>query len=126
MVQDNTVIKIREFLVGDPNVLFAHLFGSAAAGRQRKGSDLDIGVLFKYPPRGLALLHFMSRLSELAGADVDLVVLNKASAFLRHQVMKQKVELTVKDRASYVKFREKTISDYDEYKYISGMSAYDR
>ena len=125
MVQANTMQTIREFLNDNPNVLFAHMFGSAAAGKQRKGSDLDIGIFFKRPPRGLSLLRLISRLSELAGTDVDVVVLNKASAFLRHQVMKQKVEITVKDRASYVQFREKTISDYDEYKYIAGMNAYD-
>jgi predicted nucleotidyltransferase len=125
MVQENVIQEIREFLDKTPNVLFAHLFGSAAAGRQQKDSNLDIGIFFKRPPRGLALLKLISSLSEIAGADVDVVVLNKASAFLRHQVMKQRVEVTVKDRAAYIKFREKTISDYDAYKYISGMNVYD-
>ena len=119
------IMNVRKFLENNPNVVFAHLFGSAASGKQRKNSDIDIGIFFKRSPRGLVLLKLINRLSELAGADVDIVVLNKASAFLRHQVMKHRLKLTIKDRAAYVKFREKTISDYDEYKYISGMNVYD-
>lgn len=122
----NPAHKISETLSRDPNILFALMFGSYAAGRQKKGSDLDIGIYFEKPLEGLALLHLISTLSDLAGRDVDVVVLNKASAFLRHQVMKHRITLFIKDSVVYTKFREKTISDYDEYKYISGINSYDR
>lgn len=122
----NPAPEISEALAKDPNILFALMFGSYAAGRQKKGSDLDIGIYFERPVEGLALLNLVSTLSELAGRDVDVVVLNKASAFLRHQVMKHRVTLLIKDRVVYTKFREKTIADYDEYKYISGINSYDR
>ncbi len=122
----NPIERLKQFLESDNNVLFAILFGSFASERKRKGSDMDIGIYFANPPEGLELLNLINILSDIAGVDVDIVVLNKASAFLRHQVMKHKIPLVIKDRIAYRNFREKTISDYDEYKYISGMNVYDR
>lgn len=116
--------KLQHFLENDSNVIFAVIFGSYATGRYKKGSDIDMGIFFAEHPKGLDLLNLIHRLSELAGRDVDVVVLNKASAFVRHQAMKNKIVLIVKDKTVYRRFREKTISDYDEYKYISGLSAY--
>lgn len=114
------------FLENDANVIFAVIFGSYATGRYKKESDIDMGIFFRKPPEGLDLLNLIHRLSELAGRDVDVVVLNKASAFVRHQIMKNKIVLIIKDRTIYCRFREKTISDYDEYKYISGINTYAR
>ena len=118
--------KLKVFLDRDQNVVFALIFGSYAEGRQKKASDIDIGIYFIQPPEGIKLLTLINVLSELAGREVDVVVLNNAPPFLRHQIMKNRVILTIKDMAVYAKFREKTISDYDEYKYISGMNVYDR
>ncbi len=117
--------KLKEFLADDTNVIFAVLFGSFASDRQRKGSDIDIGIYFKNPPQGIDLFNLINNLSELAGTEIDIVVLNKASAFLRHQIMRHKINLIIKDFIAYKSYREKTISDYDEYKYISGMNVYD-
>lgn len=116
--------KLKYFLENDPNIIFAVTFGSYAEGRHKSRSDIDIGIFFAEPPEGLDLLNLIYRLSELAGRDVDVVVLNTASAFLRHQVMKKKIVLTIKDKLIYRSFRERTITDYDEYKHISGMNAY--
>jgi len=122
----NLIEKLRTFLESDPNIILAFMFGSGAREKRKKVSDVDIGIYFAQPPEGLDLLGFITTLSELAGRDVDVVVLNNASAFLRHQVMKNKINLTIKDRMVYRNFREKTISDYDEYKYVTGMNVYDR
>lgn len=120
------ILKTKDILEKDGNVVFAVLFGSAASGKMRRDSDIDIGIFFKRPPTGLKLLSLMNAFSNTAGKDVHVVVLNSASAFLRHQVMKNRVVLAKKDDAAYTRFREKTISDYQEYKYISGMDVYDR
>lgn len=122
----DTIEKLKNFLDDDPNIIFAIIFGSGARGNQKKGRDLDMGIYFKQPLKGMVLLKLINTLSELAGKEVDIVVLNKASTFLRHQVMKNRIVLTIKDSTIYRKFREKTISDYDEYKYISGIGVYDR
>jgi uncharacterized protein len=115
-----------EWLGEDDNVTFALIFGSFSKGRQKADSDLDIAIFFKTPPEGLDLLFYRSRLSELTGKEVDLTVLNRASAFLRHQVMKYGLLLLTKDRSIYGRFREKTIYDYQEYQFLAGMHVYDR
>lgn len=122
----NSISRLKEFFTHDANVSFAFLFGSYSQGRQGKHSDLDIAIYFNSPPDGLNLLYLINTLSNVSGKEVDLVVLNNASAFLRHQVMKYGISLVIKDRVIYRQFREKTISDYDEYKFVSGMSVYDR
>lgn len=117
--------KLKEFMSDDQNVYFAFIFGSYVKGKQKKTSDLDIAIYFKNPPKGVDLLYLINTLSDLTGKEIDLVILNSASAFLRHQVMKYGSPLVVKDRNVYMRFREKTISDYDEYKFVSGMYVYD-
>jgi len=104
----------------DPNIRFALIFGSHARGRARTGSDLDLAVYFQQPPVGLDHLDLLSELSDLAGQEVDLVVLNRASAILRHQVLKNRIPLCVKDRPAYTAFREKAMADYDTYRYLAG------
>lgn len=118
--------KLKNRLMADPNILFALVFGSYARGKEKPGSDLDLALYFENPPEGLELLDFISRLSDFMKTEVDLVVLNRASAFLRHQIMKQCIRLFIKAPVRYRQFREKTIADYQTYKYVSGMDRYDR
>ena len=116
---------LKEYFLNDENVLFAFVFGSYVSGKQKKRSDIDVAVYFHKPPRGLNLFNLINTLSDICKADIDLVVLNTASAFLRHQVMKYGVALVIKDQDVYRHFREDVISGYDEYKFISGMAVYD-
>ena len=112
-VEDKIQI-LSDYFNNDLNVNFALIFGSYANSRQTKRSDLDIAIYFDNPPYGLDLLNLINTLSNLTGIEVDLAVLNNASAFLRHQVMKNYAAITIKDRINYRRFREKTITDYDE------------
>ena len=118
--------KLKEKLIRDENIIFGLVFGSYAKECRKSHSDIDIALYFKTPPEGLDLLDFISGLCKYAGKEIDLAVLNHASAFLRHQVMKYGVRLFINDRLVFRRFREKTITDYDIYKYVSGMNIYDR
>lgn len=117
--------KLKYKLEADPNILFALVFGSYAQGKEKPGSDLDLALYFQDPPQGLALLDLINQLSNFVKIEVDLVVLNRASAFLRHQIMKQCIRLFIKAPVRYRQFRENTIIDYQTYKYVSGMNLYD-
>lgn len=118
--------KIKEILEKDDNVVFALLFGSYASGRQKKGRDIDIAVYLKNRPSDLLLFKLSDKLSGLIRKEVDLIVLNNASAMLRHQVFKNKQTLVIKDRDAYIQFRLKSMNDYEEFKHISGLDVYDR
>jgi len=117
--------SLREFLYSDDNVLFAILFGSAVRGKIRRASDLDIAIYFGRLLEGVKILNYIHKISERAGMEVHLTILNGASALLRHQVMKYGRPIVIKNRKEYIKFREKTITDYQEYKYVSDMKIYD-
>ena len=116
--------RLKATLEAEPVVLFALIFGSFARGEERPDSDLDVAVYFSSPPEGLEVLEWLNRLSNAAEREVDLVVLNRASPLLRHQVMCHRIRLLVQDEAAYIRFREKNILDYQEYLYISGQRDY--
>lgn len=117
--------KLKTYFQEDPNVLFAFIFGSYAKGKLKKERDLDVAVFFKNPPEAVDLLHYTNKLSNLVRKEVHLVVLNNASSLLRHQVVKNGICLIKKDEVLYTRFREKIMTDYEEYKNVSGMSVYD-
>jgi len=123
---NNKIDKLKSYLNTDSNVVFALVFGSTVKGKPGKNSDVDLAIYFEHPLEGLELLAFICTLSDLTDKNVDVIVLNSASAFLRHQVIKYGVALMIKDKLTYTKFREKTITDYQEYIYVSGMEAYVR
>lgn len=116
--------RLEERLHRDSNVKFALIFGSHAKGKARADSDLDLAVYFSRPPEGLDHLDLLSELSDLAAREVDLVVLNRASALLRHQVLKNRIPLCIKDTVAYRAFRERTITDYDTYRYFARGTAH--
>lgn len=118
--------RLRTFFKEDDNVLFAFLFGSHAEGAARRESDVDIAVFYRQPPQAMQKIVAINSLSQAAGLDVHLSVLNEAPALLRHQVLKGGVPIIIKERQMYYSFREKTMADYDEYKFVSGMAVYDR
>lgn len=126
MKTDDTIEKLREFLNADENVCFAVVFGSYAQRKQKKRSDIDIAIFFRSVLEEMALMNLIDALSDLARKEIHLAVLNTASAFLRHQVMKSGIPLIINDRLAYVRFRERTMSDFEEYKFVSGMNAYVR
>ncbi len=67
-----------------------YAFGSRASGEARPDSDLDLAVLL---PSGTRLpvterLAIVDRLQEIAGVEVDLVVLNEARLPLRFEIIR--------------------------------------
>jgi predicted nucleotidyltransferase len=75
--------QLVHLLEADPLVQLAVLFGSAAVGRLRPDSDVDIGVLGP-APRDLPALQL--RLERITGRPVDIVPLDTAPPLLRFEV----------------------------------------
>ena len=79
---------VREAL---PEVQGIYLFGSHADGTQRRGSDVDLGLLF--PPtdqrvsRNLFMHPVRQNLQGIAGCDFDLVDLRQVSTVLQNEVV---------------------------------------
>ncbi|MCL5991579.1 MAG: nucleotidyltransferase domain-containing protein [Bacteroidetes bacterium] len=115
----NITEKLKSVLEADSNVDFAVTFGSIL--NKEKFRDIDVAVYFVKPPEGFELLEYMVKLDKSVGVEVDLNVLNSAGAFLRHQVFKTGEPLFIRDFIKYADFRDRTIADYQEYKYIAGF-----
>ena len=88
------------------------LFGSAATGKMRPDSDVDIAWL---PVDGDLLLarelEFQVALTLAAGREVDLVRLDHASTLCRSEVARSG-DLLSGDRPSFVKFRAEAIGEF--------------
>ena len=80
-------------LTDHEGVVSAYLFGSEAAGRAHRESDVDVGVLLDrhvYPravDRFEARLRLAGRLQAAIGREVDLVILNDAPPQLVRHIM---------------------------------------
>jgi len=126
VINRTEIKRLKEALLKNKNICFSLVFGSYAKGNPNNKSDIDLGIYCYKPPEGLEVLELISHLSEYAQKEVDLTILNKASAFLRHQVMLNCIRLFIHDPVIYRKFREKTITDFLIYKYISNLYYFDK
>jgi len=87
--------RLREYFEAHPEgVVCAYLFGSAARGTARAGSDVDVGVLLdRDPPSTLAGsgVRLGGELERHLGRVMDLVLLNRAPVELVHRVLRDGV-----------------------------------
>ena len=104
-------------LFQEHGVVLAYLFGSHAEGRAGPLSDLDFAVLFAadLPPEAWAdrQIKLMGKLMDLFGRDdVDLVVLNRATPVMAHQVATRGCLLFEAQPGTRVDFEVDTLRRY--------------
>lgn len=102
---------LRETIEGDPDVQFAYLFGSAAKGRFRTSSDVDVAVFLDADrndmPRADAAeraLALEGRLEARLGRPVQVVVLDHAPPELIQNVLGPGRLLFSRNEAARVRF----------------------
>lgn len=94
-----------------PGITAAYLFGSHARGAARTESDIDVAILLDpaHSTQCDAFQRAESReLARLLDRDVDLIVLNTASLFIRMQIFKKGRLLVENDPAAHRRFRAQT------------------
>lgn len=114
-MDEKLIEALTEHLKAHPAIEFAILFGSQAQGKAKSESDLDIAI---YLNRALSLEEYLTlnlQLEKISGREVDLIILNEASPLLKHQVMKNRKVLFIRNFDLYADFREKTIDEYQEF-----------
>ncbi|MEW6718385.1 MAG: nucleotidyltransferase domain-containing protein [Chloroflexota bacterium] len=78
--------RLAKTLSKSESVVAAWLFGSGQNGWVRKGGDIDIAILFFYPPSPDQIINLHAKLQEiLEFENIDLVVLNNTSVALCYE-----------------------------------------
>lgn len=95
----------------------AYVFGSAATGRARRDSDVDVAVLLARPLRADRALSYRLKLmgdlgSALGRSDVDVVVLNEAPPLLAHRVLSKGRLVFERSPSARVRFQVRTAGRY--------------
>ncbi len=108
--------KIRHHIEAAPDGIAAvYLFGSRATGREAKGSDLDVAVLYSTDPEptlaGLGL-GLAGELERVLGMNVDLVVLNGAPVDLSQRVLHAGSLVVEPDPSARIRFEVRTRNEY--------------
>lgn len=107
---DPLIESLKSYFSARKDVAFVFLFGSYAKGIERNTSDLDIGVYF-FPRGELWELEedvvypteseIWGDLDALTGKEVDLLILNRASARIVYTALTEGITLAVRSPSLY-------------------------
>ena len=87
MLSQENIEKIRGFCSEQPGIAALYVFGSAAAGKDRKKSDIDLAIMSTRRVASMERVQMETALSNLLHRDVDLVVFDQCSPLLQHQIL---------------------------------------
>jgi predicted nucleotidyltransferase len=94
------------------------VFGSRATGNARADSDWDLAALFKTRPDPIELFDARGEFEQLAGVQVDVIDLDRASPVLAHQVAKQGKLVVENDRRRRVDFVAHVPGRYEDLRIV--------
>jgi uncharacterized protein YutE (UPF0331/DUF86 family)/predicted nucleotidyltransferase len=112
---ETLVETLQDGLAGGPALRLAMLFGSAARGRSRPDSDVDVGIVpvdADLPLR--AELELQAKLERICGRPVQVVRLDQASTVLRWEAARHGIPIVSRSRAEHVRFVARAALDYAE------------
>jgi predicted nucleotidyltransferase len=110
------VAEISRVIEAGPPLKLALLFGSAAQGRLRGDSDLDLAVLPADPSLPLrAELDLQADLTRATGRDVDLVRLDRAPTLLRWEIARTGRVLVSNPPAERIRFLSAAASEHADF-----------
>ncbi|MDT8421221.1 MAG: nucleotidyltransferase domain-containing protein [Desulfuromonadales bacterium] len=92
--------------------LAVYCFGSWGTGSQRADSDIDLAILASSPLDSVERWDLAQQLASLAGRDVDLVDLLKASTVMRLQVVANGERLYCGNAEEVERFENYVFSSY--------------
>ena len=118
---DNEIpAKLESYFRSENHVVAIYLFGSAAEGKARPSSDIDIGVLFDRANADIKdrlFKRYLTELPQLLRKDVHLVVLNRAGEELMRQVYAKGKLLVVNKPKKLAEFNMIMVSRIVDFSY---------
>jgi len=100
--------KLVSYFQNKNEISAVYLFGSFATGKNRKNSDIDLGVLhnpgLNKVERFEKNLSYSLELENILQTSVDIVDLENANPFFLHKIMREKLLVLDKNTAWRVSF----------------------
>jgi predicted nucleotidyltransferase len=117
---------IIDYFKGRDEVSALYIFGSAANSKETTESDIDIAVLINDHKKGRRTYDSLKKTyyaasPKLSIRPVDIVILNTASPFLKHRIIKTGKVLFDRNRRVRVRFTANAIIEYLDYKPIEDI-----
>jgi len=111
---------IEGVLKGHKEILVAYLYGSTVKGYERRGSDIDVGLLLKedFEAEALYPARIAGEIKEKCGLnqEVDVRILNKRPYRFLHQVIKMGEVILCADERERVRFEISVMDGYIDFK----------
>jgi len=112
--REEKIEQLKRYFEHRNDVVMAFLFGSQAEGRARKASDWDIGVYFRRGKDARENSNEIRRdVERITDREVDIVMLNEASARVAWPVVNSGVVLALKDHDTYMREVERLSEEAD-------------
>jgi len=113
------VKKISALCLRESAIDAAYLFGSAATGKMRPVSDLDVAVLLDDASLDeFRLLAFLSSLERSCGCRADVVILNRAGEVLKYEVRRSGRLVFERDSSKRKQFEISGRKTYEDFLYL--------
>ncbi len=113
-------VKVSKILSEFTEIEAAYLFGSAASGRLRSRSDIDVALLLRpgvEKTRQLEIrLKLMAGLEDVFRRPTEVVIINDVSLLLFSEIMKAKKLIYEKDPAYRIRFESQKRKEYLDFR----------
>lgn len=106
---------VADTLAGEIGIKVAIIYGSAAAGKMRPGSDVDVAVLFDRPLDMDARLALWGRLTDAVRREVDLVDLHDLGGEILHQILAKGRVVIKNDAHAYFRLLQRMVYDREDF-----------
>ncbi len=110
---------IKSVLKKDNSILAIYIFGSQVKGEPNKYSDIDIAILFddkvKQKDYTDKQITVMTNLSGRLNKEVDVVILNRVSLFLRYHILKEGIKIYERPDRNEHNFEAQAIIEYFDF-----------
>ncbi len=113
MTTAEIIEKIKDYCLRRGDITMAFLIGSIARGMLREESDIDIAVYFKadrIEMEDIVNLHeeqedeVHANITRLTGREIDLIVLNRAPAYICDEAVRKGMPIIIKDQGVYIDY----------------------
>lgn len=114
--------RITDYFQDRKEVAAVYLFGSFGGPRENRESDIDIAILLDETKSEKNYNRFKDKYfaasPNFSLKSVDIVILNDASSYLKHRILRTGKLLLEKNRPFRVRFTQRAILEYLDYRPI--------